>query len=128
MGSYHEQKKLKQLKTREIKAIKEDYINGGFYFMIHKDYDKFVNVEHSNRTNMDIRFPKKIEPGILKFFDVNIIKSKENEETGMEIRMITQKGDEFQLDKATYDEVEGQSTITSNTPDYLPNKLIQTNQ
>ena len=46
----------------------------------------------------------------------------------MEIRMITQKGDEFQLDKATYDEVEGQSTITSNTPDYLPNKIIQTNQ
>lgn len=61
--------------------------------MVHKDYDKFVNIEHTNRMNMDVRIPKKIEPGILKFFDVNIIKSKEKEDSGgntpMEIRMIT---------------------------------------
>ena len=83
--------------------------------MIHKDYDKFINVEHSDRDDMNVRFPKKIEPGILKFFDVNIIKSKEKEAengvTPMEIRLITSKGDEFQLDKATYDELLDTVTI-----------------
>ena len=73
MGSYFQQKKLKQLKSRQIRALHEDYVNGGFYFMIHKDYDKFINVEHSDRDNMNVRFPKKVEPGILNFFDVNII-------------------------------------------------------
>ena len=66
---------------------------------LHKDYDKFINVEHSDRPNMNVRFPKKIEPGIIKFYDVNIIKSKEKEasdqHTPLEVRMITQKGDEF---------------------------------
>lgn len=99
MGSYHEQKKIKQIKNREIRAIIEDYETGGFYFFIHKDYDKFVNVEHSNRLNMDVRFPKRIETGILKFFDVNITRSKEKDgsegNTPMEVRMITQLGDEF---------------------------------
>lgn len=59
---------------------------------------------------MDVRFPKKIEPGLITTFDFNIKKSDEKEASGdnqpMEIRLLTLMNGEFNLDKATYDDVE----------------------
>jgi hypothetical protein len=46
----------------------------------------------------------------------------------MEVRMITLKGDEFQLDKATYDECLDNVTIENSIGDQDPMKLTQKNQ
>lgn len=52
-------------------------MHGGFYFLIRKDYDKYLKVVHSNRPNMDVGFVKNIEPGAVNVLDCSIVQSEE---------------------------------------------------
>ena len=73
-----------------------------------KKFDKFLSIEHTNRTDYSVRFEKMIEPGILSIMDLNIMKSAEKDATDdirpMELRLLSLKDEEFTIAKCTFDE------------------------
>ena len=83
-----------------------DDINGVFYFLAFKEYDKYLSVENSKKDNMEIRFKKAIEPGILQIHDFHMRKS--TDDTAKEICEIhvasVKDHDEFALDQCTYED------------------------
>ena len=95
-----------------MRYVKRDYENGGFFILIYGDFDNGITVRHTKITITDIVFEKGIEPDMVEIFDFSIIEDKKLSMTldsnlGMvakEIRMISRKDQEFQLDKATYKE------------------------
>ena len=71
-GKYYNQRKLKHLKTKQVRFIQQDYHEGGFYFLACQEFDKYLSVEHSNRESFDSRFQRLLEPGVLRIFDFHL--------------------------------------------------------
>ena len=55
-----------------MRHIYYDEESNGFYFLVCKNYDKYLSVEHSERDNMDIRFNASVEPGCVHIFDLDV--------------------------------------------------------
>ena len=55
-----------------MRHIYFDEPSNGFYFLVCKDYDKYLSVEHSERANMDIRFNASVEPGRVNVLDFDV--------------------------------------------------------
>ena len=66
------QNKLPQLKERKIRYMVYNEEVEEFYFVVSKDYDKYLSVERSQKSDMVIRFSKPIEPDTLNICDFHI--------------------------------------------------------
>ena len=51
----------------------------GFYFVAHLEYDQYLDVDHSKRTDFLVDFERDVEPGIIKIFDFAIMTSPEGQ-------------------------------------------------
>ena len=71
-GKFYNQRKLKHLKNKQVRFIKQDHNDCGFYFLACQEFDKFLSVEHSNRFKFAPRFQRLLEPGIIKIFDFHL--------------------------------------------------------
>ena len=80
-GGHQIKRCLNQLKNKVVYFIREDPDpeGEGFYVVCSEDYDKYIRLEHTHRTSMDIKMIRLIEPGLLKTFDLSVrIKRKQN--------------------------------------------------
>lgn len=63
---------MNQLKDKIVRYIAHSPEHDGFYFVAHMEYDSYLDVEHSKRTDYEVDFQRDIEPGIIKIFDFNL--------------------------------------------------------
>ena len=75
--------------------------------MYSKDYDSKLYLESVNNFHSTVKFPKNVEPGILKIFD--IFSNEESQGSDLDgsdekgiVRMLSLEDDAFVLDKAIY--------------------------
>ena len=107
-NGYYTQRILYQLKSKIVCHIDQDG-DGGFYFLASKEYDRYLSCEHSRRDDIQVRFERDIQPGIIQIFDFHIMDSidqttlSENQ-VRKEIRILSVKDDEFLFDKAIFTE------------------------
>jgi hypothetical protein len=69
---YSIQKKLVQLKSKQIICISEDTLGEGFYILGCRPYDGCIRVYHTNRKKVNLKFIKSIGPGFIKVFDFHV--------------------------------------------------------
>ena len=102
---------MRNLEEKNVLYAREDS-EGGFYFIACGSYDTFLSLHHSQRKEVQIQFPRDVEPGIIRIFDINLEKEKmspeelkqEYDDRSITVRMLSMKDDEFLLDKCKYDE------------------------
>ena len=64
---------MRNLRGKIVLYAREDQ-EGGFYFIACGSYDTHLSLHHSQREHAQIKFPRDVEPGIIRVFDVNIEK------------------------------------------------------
>lgn len=65
-------RKLRHMDNKIIRFIKKDPSNKGFYVICSKEYDNCLELEHTHRDEIEIEFPRQVEPGIIRIFDMQI--------------------------------------------------------
>jgi hypothetical protein len=100
---------MRNLEGKNVLYARED-AEGGFYLIASGSYDTSLSLHHSQRKDIQIEFPRDVEPGIIRIFDINMDKDKKSaEERSQEysdrsitVRMLSMKDDDFLLDKCKY--------------------------
>lgn len=93
----------------------------GFYVVCSEEYDKYIRLEHTHRSTLDIKMIRLIEPGLLKTFDLSVrIKRKQNKQSGdalspnetkNDIFMLQQRDQIFTMDQVSYYEIKNQLNL-----------------
>ena len=100
---------MRNLEGKNVVYARED-AEGGFYLIACSSYDTSLCLHHSQRKDVQIEFPRDVEPGIIRIFDINMDKEKksaeeisqEYDDRSITVRMLSMKDDDFLLDKCTY--------------------------
>ena len=64
---------MRNLTQKQVLYSMEDP-EGGFYFIACNDYDQYLSLHHSHRKDVQIKFERSTEPGIIDIHDIHIIK------------------------------------------------------
>lgn len=51
--------------------ILDDHQKEGFHIVYSSMYDNALNMGHSNKHLSDVKFPRSVEPGTIKIFDIH---------------------------------------------------------
>ena len=65
------QRKLLYLKDKIVHFILDDHLNEGFHIVFSSMYDDYLDVGHSNKHLSKVKFPRSVEPGSIKIFDIH---------------------------------------------------------
>lgn len=89
------------MKNKAIHYIKEDPYENGFYILCSREYDQRLELVHTHRAEIFMDFERQVEPGIIKIFDMNILKADAVDQSHtqqIESRFIGMRDDEFYYD------------------------------
>jgi hypothetical protein len=60
------------MENKIIRYIRKDPISKGFYVVCSREYDNCLELEHTHRDEFEVDFPRQVEPGIIRIFDMAI--------------------------------------------------------
>ena len=98
-------RKLRHMDNKIIRFIEKDPCNKGFYVICSKEYDNCLELEHTHRDEIEIEFPRQVEPGIIRIFDMQISQEKiDDDKSQICLQFVGMMDDVFTIDKTTYKE------------------------
>lgn len=98
---------MTQFENKIVHFIQEDEENHTFHLIYSKDYDSKLYLGNSRKFVNNVKFPRNVEPGVLKVFDIfTAVETKGKNLDGSDntyvIEMLSLEDDDFILDKAIF--------------------------
>ena len=110
------------MKNKVVHYIEEDPYDTGFYILCSREYDQRLELEHSHRQEIFMDFERQVEPGIIKIFDMNVMKqnvSNRNSSKSIEMRFIGMRDDEFNFDRCHFIETRHKNTDKTSDEEWI---------